>query len=244
MGVPNSAPETFETFFTFLRLNRLNPSTNRESAFLPADLEHLLEPRVDRAVGLRPETVARLRGVALVHEPVAVQVLDAPRVEGESATPGEEGRQLEAERQVHEAARRERVGHRLVRGAEVLLGVVVVAEGRAHAAGEQVVLVVGVGVRQHEGVAVAVALVQGHRDAVVLDAPLVGDLVDALAPVSGLAEVRVSRLRREEVDDAPGQEVAAAAVHVGHGHAEIAEQLLVDAEAEGVGHRREVVRVA
>jgi hypothetical protein len=83
---------------------------------------------------------------------------------------------------------------------------------------------------------VRVALGQGDGHAVVVDVALVGDLVDARPAVGRLSEVRVAGSGREQVHDAAGQEVVAAPVHVGGGQAEVRDELLLDAEAEGVGH--------
>jgi hypothetical protein len=92
------------------------------------DLEALLEPQVDVAVGLGPELVPRLGGVAQVDEAVAVEVPDAAGVERRPAAPEDDAGEVEAPGQRGQGVADEDVGRRLVRRAVVDLRVVVVAE--------------------------------------------------------------------------------------------------------------------
>src|SRR4029077_21099016 len=72
-------------------IEEVEPLDQRGEGVAAADVDRLLEARVERAVGLGAEAVARRGGVALVDEAVAVEILQAARAEGEAAAPGVEG---------------------------------------------------------------------------------------------------------------------------------------------------------
>src|SRR5260221_10312887 len=201
-------------------IEEVEPPDQHGERIAGADPDRLLETRVERAVGLGAEAIARRGRVPLVDEAIAVEVLQAARAEGEPAAPGEEGGGLESPGQADEAAGGEDVRGGLVGGTEVGVRVVVVAEGGAHAAGQQVVLVPRVRVGHEERIAMGVALPERDGQAVVLDVALVGDLVDAGAAVAGPAEVGVAGGGGKQVDDAAGQGGVAAAGGGGGGEGE------------------------
>src|SRR5258707_14497552 len=77
-------------------IEEVEPLDEHGERIAGADTDRLLEARVERAVGLGAEAIARRGRVPLVDEAIAVEVLQAARAEGEPAAPGEEAGGLES----------------------------------------------------------------------------------------------------------------------------------------------------